>query len=116
MKTNRYDKATDAYNTALLYSSKPDYLIDNAICCKQTGKLNEAIQSLKLVATMKPCNLRSRFMLMHLYADKNSTNGATLMAREIMRVPVKVQSAESKYYQSQAARYLNCPQPSKGGS
>ena len=106
METNRYEKATEAFNTALMYAAEPSYLMDKALCCKRTGQVNTTVQCLQLVASMKPFNLRSRFLLMNLYANTNSGDSATLVAHEIIKMPVKVQSAESKYYIAQAAAYL----------
>lgn len=107
METRHNEKATEAFDEALLYAAKPSYLMDKALCCKQTEKVNETIQCLQLVASMKPCNLRSRYLLMRVYADADLKHNATEMAQEITQMPVKIQSAESNYYQAQAKAYLN---------
>jgi O-antigen ligase len=101
-----YNQSKIAFTKALAYSSEPDLFIKRAYIYEKLNLIDSAINDYRVVIKMQPHKLSHKFVLLQLFqSTKDSINGS-IIANEILNIPIKIKTKKAFFIKEYAKKYL----------
>jgi O-antigen polymerase len=97
-----YKNALTKYNKAKSLTSNPIVYLRSGYCDEQIGNHVSAASNYELAVQLEPQKIEARYLLMHLYNSVADTARTVFYAKEILDLPIKIQTNRAYFYKKEA--------------
>jgi tetratricopeptide (TPR) repeat protein len=103
----KYKEAGAALKKAQHFSSNPEHYFVSGSCQEKLGEYLLAESDYRTARFLQPGKFKYRMALMRVYLKVKNRSAAAMVARDILKLEPKIQSAEVSKYKNMAKVVLN---------